>query len=350
MEETLSTVESVSTRDCANCGQPAMEGDYPTPLCSDCRESFTRLHIPVWIRIFAGGIAVIFLFSLFTLPRTIGIGIHLERGKRAIKEKKYNTAEKELSKVLEKSPDNVEAVGGLLIAAFYNQDNITFSNQIRKLQQIDPKDVGDELDGALTSAMNRAEEYFSNDSLRQFKAEWPDPEHIPDAAWMNYLRKNGDDRYATIEYANQLFDRKQYHLCDSLVQNALQTDREYIPALMLAASVRREEGDFDGAISFAERVLQVNKESIYGLSSKARTLLWQKKDGQALDLALKGYAINDKDLYVLSTLAMAYHFNGRSADRDAILKTAWKKAENADDSSIVKYAADVIDKKEKFRD
>jgi Tfp pilus assembly protein PilF len=350
MEENQSTVETISERDCVNCGQPALKGDHPTPLCSDCREQLTRLNIPVWIRLFAGGIAVILLFSLFTLPRTIDIGIHLERGKRAMKEKKYNTAEKELTKVLEKSPLNVEAVGNMLVAAFYNQDNTTFSNQIRKLQQIDPKDIKEELGNALTSTMNRAEEYFSNDSLRQFEAAWQDDEHIPDSAWMNYLRKNSEDRYATIEYANQLLDRKRYHLCDSLVQNALQTDREYIPALMLAASVRREEGDFDGATSFAERVLQINKESIYGLSSKARTLLWQKKDGPALDLALKGYEINDKDLYMLSTLAMAYHFNGRVSDRDAILKRAWKTAGNADDSAIVKYAADVIDNKEKFRD
>src|SRR5437016_2721285 len=136
MEETPSTVASVSTRDCANCGQPAMEGEHPTPLCNDCRESFIRLHIPVWIWIFACGIAVILLFTLFTLPRSISHGIHLEKGKKAVKEKMFSTAEKEFSKVLEKVPSNIEARGNLLIAAFYNQDLELFAEQYKKLDDV----------------------------------------------------------------------------------------------------------------------------------------------------------------------------------------------------------------------
>src|SRR5258707_190407 len=131
MEETPFT--PVPEQGCANCGQPVMEGDYPTPLCSDCRGQLTRLNVPVWIRLFAGGIAVILLFSLFTLPRSISLGLQQERGIRAAKDRRYNTAEKELLKVFEKTRDNVDAKGYLLIAAFYNQDYQTFQDQLKKL-------------------------------------------------------------------------------------------------------------------------------------------------------------------------------------------------------------------------
>src|ERR1700743_212569 len=105
----------VPGRVCANCSQPAMEGDHPTPLCSECREHFTRLSIPLWIKLFAGGVALVLIFSLSSLPRTLSLGIHLRRGEKAMTQHRYATAEKELNKVLDKVPDNVEANGNLLI-------------------------------------------------------------------------------------------------------------------------------------------------------------------------------------------------------------------------------------------
>src|ERR1700761_1812511 len=90
--------EDIPGRNCANCGRPAMEEEHPTLLCGECREMFTRFPIPLWIKAFAGGVGVLLLFSLVTLPKNLNIGIHLERGERAEKQKKFMTAGQELKK------------------------------------------------------------------------------------------------------------------------------------------------------------------------------------------------------------------------------------------------------------
>lgn len=348
MQENLPTAETVSERNCASCGQPAMVGDHRTPLCSDCRAHFTRLSIPLWIRLFAGGIALVLLFSLFTLPASISMGVHLEKGKRAEKERNFLTAERELSKVLEKAPDNVEARGHLLIAAFHNQDFETFSGQLNALQNVNIEDK--ELYNDIGKVMMRAGHYISNDSFENFRKNYPDMRSIPDTAWERYLRKNAEDCFAVEEYASLLFDRKDYHRCDIFLQLALRLDDEYFPALMMEASVKREEGDLDGAMHYSDRMLNVNKESIYGMSSKARTFLRQKRDAPGLELALKGYAMDDKNLYSVSTLILAYHFNGRMKERDALVKVTSAAKLDSTDREKLQYALDVIDKKEKFRD
>jgi tetratricopeptide (TPR) repeat protein len=346
MEETLSTVESVSARNCANCGQPAMDGDHPTPLCSDCRENFTRLHIPVWIWIFAGGIAVILLFSLFTLPRSISLGLHLEKGERALKEKKFYTAEKEFSKVLEKVPSNIEARGNLLIAAFYNEDYELFNTTYQKLAGVNIEDK--DLYGEIEKVMLKAEGYVSNDTFEHFKKGYPDNAGIPDTAWAGYLQRNTDDRYAAIIYATLLYDRKEYHLSDSVAELALQSDYEYIPALRLEAGIKRVQGDLNGAMTYADRILAINHESVWGLSAKARTLLRQKKMEPGLNLALKLYDMDKQSAYAMSTLILAYHFNGRTGERDVLIKKAQADVVDSIGKDNLRYALDVINNKEKF--
>jgi tetratricopeptide (TPR) repeat protein len=338
MEETLSN--------CANCGQPAMDGDHATPLCSDCRESFTRLHIPVWIRIFAGGIAVILLFSLFTLPRSISLGIHLEKGERAIKAKKFNTAVKELSKVLEKVPSNIEARGNLLIAAFYNQDFILLDSMYKKLEDVNIEDK--DLYGEIEKVMLKANEYHGTDDFDTLAKVYGDEVHIPDTALSHYLQTHSDDCFAAFSYASLLYDRKDYHRCDSLLELALQIDHEYIPALMLAVNVHRDEGDLDGAMTYTDRVLAINHESVWGLSAKARTLLRQKKFKPGLDVALKLYDMDRQSPYAISTLILAYHFNGHTGERDALIKKAQSVSLDPTAKDNLQYALDVINNKEKF--
>ena len=69
-----------------------------------------------------------FLYSPF--PKDLSVGISLEKGVRAEKEKKYVTAQRAMESVLEKVPGNVEAKGHLLIDAFYNGDLTTFGEAL----------------------------------------------------------------------------------------------------------------------------------------------------------------------------------------------------------------------------
>jgi hypothetical protein len=351
MEDNPSVIESQednAVRNCASCGQPAMEEEHPTLLCRECREKFTRYPIPVWIKAFAGGVGILLLFSLVTLPKNLSMGIHLERGERAEKQHKYLTAERELKKVLEKAPGNVEAKGHLLISSFYNQDYETFADMIKKLQQVNIDD--NDLMDRMTGVMNKAAAYVSNDSFENFKNTRPALPQLADSAWEGYFTRNPTDSYAATDYVQLLIDRKEYHRCDSILQSILDRDPEYFPALVSETSLKREEQDLEGALEYSRKLLAINSESAFGEASEVRTLLRQKKDRQALDLALKCYEKNDKSLYILSTLILAYHFNGRNGDRDALIKKARAAATDSSEKVQVQYALDVIAKKEKFRD
>jgi hypothetical protein len=116
------------------------------------------------------------------------------------------------------------------------------------------------------------------------------------------------------------------------------------PALALKITAKRELLQFDSAHFYAEKLLAVNRQNVYALSTKARILLKQKKDQEAL--AKQGYQLNDQDGHSTATLAMAYHFTNDTKGRDALLK----KAES--DTTIAEYitvAKDIISGKESFR-
>jgi hypothetical protein len=337
------------TRPCVNCSQPSLEGDYLTPLCGDCRERFTRLSIPLWIKLFAGGVGVVLLFSLFSLPGTFSLGIHLRRGEKAIENHNYMTAQQELKKVLVKVPDNVEANGNMLIASFYNEDFKTLGDEVSKLQGASTSN-NEDLFSRIDEVMEKAAKYAPSDEYDTFKTAHPVLAQIPDSTWARYFSSNADDRGAMMQYASLLFDRHDYRQCDSVVRAMIRGDDEYFPALMMGASAKREMGDPEGALKYCDRILSINHESSLGLASKSRSLLKEKKDAAALALAQKSYAYDPQNEYSAATLILAYHFNGKTGDRDAMIGKARAVAVDSLDKEALQYALDVIDKKEKFRD
>lgn len=347
MEETLEP-EVVPGRDCPECGQPALEGNHPTPLCADCRQKFVRYPIPVWIRIFGACIAALVLFSLFTFPKDLSVGINLEKGERAEKNGKYLTAQHAMEKVVQKVPGNIEAEGHLLIDAVYNQDMETFKAQFKKLKDKNIEDK--QLFSAIDEAMTKAEGYFVNDSFSNFMTAHPGAPPS-DAEWASYFDKNPRDFYALATYASALNDHKELDREDSVLRVLLSRDKESYIGLELIASLLREEHKPDEALIYNDRLLKINQELPYGLASKARTLLMQKKDREALQLSEKACQLGGSDdIYSQSTLALAYHFNQRSADRDALIKKLNASIKDTSDGGGLQYVLDVISNKEKFRD
>jgi tetratricopeptide (TPR) repeat protein len=341
--------ETSSGRDCANCGQPAMKGPHPTALCSECREQLTRLTIPLWVKIFMGAIGALLLFALYTLPGNIALGMHLHRGEKAIEQKNYNTAENELKLVTAKTPNNVEANGHLLLAAFYNQDFEVLNEAYKKLHMVNIDDG--ELLAKIDFVLDKAARYAPGDSFENFTTAHPQLPAVTDTAWRNYFAGNANDPYAMMEYSSLLYDKENYAAVDSMTNLVLKVDNEYFAALMMQTSARRELGDMEGALAVGEKMLSLNHESVRGLSTQARTLLRMKKDELALDMALKASQIDPENPYARATLILAYHFNGRTGDRDALMKRSRAAAVgDSTEKTDLQYALDVIDHKEKFRD
>lgn len=349
MEENITPdiINAPKENGCINCGSIAVLKGYPNALCETCRENFIKHPIPPWIKLFAAGIGLIFLFSLYKIPKDIGLGVHLEKGRTAFSEKKYLTAQKELARVVKQVPDNEEAEGYLLMAAFYNQDFETMQKAFENLKgkQIDDEDLFREVNNVL----QKSDEYFGDDSLNSLLHKYNDDfSKIPDKVVMQFIDSNQVDIYVMTGYASRLNEQSKYAASDSLLQKALGITPDYLPALEVMASTKRMENQLDESINYCNKILSINKESVYALASKSRTLLKQKKDEEALSTAKNALLLNETDAYSMSSLLLVYHFTNKSKEKEALMN---KLSLLKDTASIetFQYAKDVMSGKEPFR-
>jgi hypothetical protein len=308
---------------------------------------------PRWIWLLAGGIAfVVLLFFLLKqyTPEALhdlSLSWELRSALKAEKEKHYLTAERELKAYIVKAPGNEEAEGRLMIAAFYNQDFVTFLEQFTKLKDKEIKDR--KLFAEINDILVKAAFYYPTDSLKNFSTIYPVLQTVPNSAWDNYFSRNPADVNAKEVYAEELLTEKKYSRCDSVIEDILSSHGDYIPALAAGARDKREEEDYDMALTYNKRILDINPESPNGLASEARSLLLLRQNAEALDAALQAYKLDDKNSYVKASLILAYHFNDRQADKDALIQKSLKEAADSSDKAAIQYALDVMAKKEKFR-
>lgn len=302
---------------CVNCDNPEYEEGYPTHLCRHCRQLYIKYPIPLWIKIFSGGIFLVILFSLFSFPENLRVAIHQQRGKDAERENKFLTVQKEFEQVLKRSPENKEAKAYLMLAAYYNEDFETF---FKYSEELDGQNFGNEdLLERLNDIVDQVPHYYPNNEI-----------------------------FSLYTDATKLFEAEKYRECDSILDKLLVKDLVYQPALRLMAGSKRQEGDYEGSIEYCKRILEINHESNYAYANMARTLLKQKKDKEALEMAQKSMSLNDTLPYNIATLILAYHFNNDIPKRDALIhKIDWDKDSTA--TEYFQYAIDIIENKEPFR-
>jgi tetratricopeptide (TPR) repeat protein len=336
-----------TTGTCVNCEARAAMPGYATNLCDECRKLFIKYPIPLWIKLFAGGVCLVVLFALFTFPDKLSLAIHLERGKKAANNNRFVTARKEFEKVVEKYPQHAEARGYLMLAAFYNNENKTFikySNELR----------GTEIENSkLLSRMNDVQEkfysYFYDSSYFSFCKQYDNIGFsAPDSAIAQFVQQNPGNICALYEYASKLYQAERYKACDSVLVQLLEIDDTHLPGLQLIANSKRQMGDFNAAIKYCERVLELNKESAYTYAMMARTYLKQRRHNEALDMAYKAMSIDDKFPFVRATMALTYHFTHQFELRDKLVKEA-KASKDSILNYYFEYVNDVINNKEQFR-
>lgn len=338
-------IEKPESNKCINCGSSWIEQGYPTPLCSDCRQSFIKFPIPRVIKIFSLAIVAIVLIAMIRLPNNISVGIHEARGEKALKNKQYLTAQREFINVLKETPQYLEAKINTALASFYVQD---YSSMLKELNDLEGKEIEDRsLYADLLKATELLSSYFPSDTFLAVQRKYGDSSGILS---LNELQKfvaaNPDDIFASISLSSTLFDKKEYLMADTLLSNVLNKMPTHLTALALMTTLKRELNQFNESISYCDKLLLINKESVYGMSSKARTYLKMKKDKEALLLASEARDINRDDPYNLATLAMAYHFNNMTKQRDEILAHAMKDSLT---QTYFEFANEVISNKVKFR-
>jgi hypothetical protein len=334
-----------TTPSCARCDCTLFDHQFKSNVCSDCRQYFIRYPIPLKIKAFGAGVLLLLLFALSSLPANIKTGIHFKRGKVATDKHAYMTAQKEFLEVVKREPKFIEAQCRLLIAAYHNGDYTTVVNIFPKIEgkNIDDEELLKEIEHTLT-AVGKA---LPSDSFSVFAEAQKIPlDSITTQAYFTYLAQHQDDDYARIRLINNLVNEDHYATADSMLNDMLANDPACYPALYLKIPLKREQLQFDSSYFFINRLLLLNSENVYALSSKVRTLLKEKKDIEALHLA-KQYANSyPADGHMLSSLALAYHFNGDTRNRDIVLKQAAKDTASA---ASFTYATNVISGKEIFR-
>ena len=342
-EERTDSLPESSAPACSHCGQSISHIEGKVPLCAPCRSQFIRYPIPKWIKAFGLGILALMIVGMVSMPRQLRTGIHLHRGMLDAADHRFLTPEKELKQVADSEPHYIEAQCRLLMAAFYNNDLNTALSCYDKVahEKIDDH----ELFVDVTKVLDQVETYLPKDSFMALEAQ--KPEGLTRNDYSDYFFHYPHDAYALFKFANLLFDQKNFVAADSALNEVLRDNPDHYPSLALKVSLKREQHQYDSSYYFADRMLALNKENAFALSTKARTLLKQHKDKEAFELNQQSLALNPTLDYGLASMALIYHFRNEIQKRDALIARAQK------DSSLMPmfiYVNDIVSGKEKFRD
>jgi len=335
VDQTLNP-EAEKSSVCASCSSPEVLNDYPVKLCANCRNHFIKYPIPIWVRLFGAGVVLLMLISMLWLPKNFHAAIALSRAEKAEKTRNYITEENELRDAIKAAPNSLQILSHLAIASFYNNNFTTLDSVLDKLK-------GKNLDD--TSLVNRV-----NDVIESSKSFMPTAVYdssfvryknkvIPDTALIRYIRQHSTDTYASLILASSYVDQEKYGSADTILTHALDVDPKFLPALEIKGMLKREINQIDSSLYYCDKVLAINNQSLYALSSKARTILKSGNHVEGLKIANLVFKLNSHFQYNLATLAIAYHLNQDFKKRDAILGLAAKDSVLA---SYLTYVKDVI--------
>ncbi|MCR8558042.1 hypothetical protein KXD93_10330 [Mucilaginibacter sp. BJC16-A38] len=328
---------------CINCGNPDFVPGYPNKLCADCREKFINFPIPLWVKLFGAGIAIVMLISFIWLPGNLKTAMILSRAESNEAHHNYFTEQQELEKARKLIPGSIDVQSHLAIAAFYNGDFQTIDTMSSSLQGKKFEDTS--LYNKVDYVMRQTREYFPSDTFNTIFKQY---KHaiIPDTAYQRFIKQFPTDIYGIYSLAASYVNQEKYPAADSLLSRTLSIDVDFIPALTLKTMVKREINQPDSSIIYCNRLLAINNQSVFAMSSKARTLLKTGKNKEGLKLAQSGFDLDNTNPYNLATLAIALHLNNNFKQRDAIVKSAEKDSVS---KSYMLYAKDIISNKIKFQ-
>lgn len=327
---------------CRNCNtNPIVEG-FPNPLCESCRNKFIHFPIPVWVKGFGAGVLILVVIGLISFPKQIITGIHMKRAEAAIAEKRYLTAENELRKVMVAAPEMKNAKSKMLIASFYTMDLPTLVAMVNGLKGVSFEEGSNinTLNGLVADAGN----FFPSDSLNRLLSQNPAPPGIQDSFRL-YVIQHPYEPYAVSGYVSMFSEKERLSWCDSILHEMLNAAPGYMPGIMAAVSIARMQRRYDSALNYCQQLLSINKEFPYAIASEARISMARGKFSEGIELAKKACALDATDGFSEATLALGYHLNHQSAERDQLIK---RTSSDSSISSYMEFVKQVMDGKEKF--
>jgi tetratricopeptide (TPR) repeat protein len=334
---------------CWNCKTNNYIEDNPNKICTGCRESFIKYPIPKWIWGFAGGILLIMIIGAFRMPAYVQAGLRISRADKFIGEKRFVSAQRELEKVLAVFPDNKNANGSMVVAASYNMDFEALRNAYDKIQYLEFDDK------ELLSAINEASVFIAQTIpkdttlVRRIYAVKDDPEQLKIIFTTMDSTADQDANCAGVLISNYLFDLKEYDKCDEILKRVIELEPNFYGALSLQAALKRNTGDYDGAMAVCHKTLLLNKEDIGTLSQMARIELKRKNDKGAAKYAKQAMDLDPANIMAMEAQSMVDFYAGRISESKKLLSNI-KKQETKDGDDIVSTRLSaIINKSETYR-
>jgi tetratricopeptide (TPR) repeat protein len=349
MNENQNEQAAVHDSLCVNCkSNPCLENS-PTKICGSCRALFIKYPIPKWIWGFAGGIVVIMLIGAFRMPAYVKAGLRISRAEKLIEEKRYVSAQRELEEVLERFPKNKNANGWMVVSSSYNLD----MEQMNKSLDIVENEKFD--DDELLSKMNAAVAYmgqsFSKDTtLGRRIYEVKDSTQALENLFTT-MESTGDQDFAVagVVISHYLFDLKEYSAIEKILKRVLEAEPNYYSALLLDAAVKRNTGDFEGAIASCNKALEINKEDVPTLSMLARIELKRKQDREAANYAKLALELSPNNISAMEAQSMVDFYAGRLTESKNLLVNIQQQESKTGDSTISTRLSSIINKTEIYR-
>lgn len=331
---------------CKNCNNTYIESGYKIDLCIECRDKLSNRSIPRGIKVFFGIIILIMIVAITRFPNSIKAAIELERGVKAEEDRKYITAMNEYKKVVNKYPESILPIAKLTIAMYKN-------GRVEETIKMMDKLYGKEMDNEIIEELNLIMDditsiYYPNEELveiiNKYNGNYKSEKLLE--SLKRYVDENQDDVGGKYYLANTLYEFEEYKEAEKLLIEAIKIKPNSYFSKMLLISAYREQKQYEKALEYCNRLLDVNREHQYVYVAMSRIELKRYNDKLALDLAKKAYELDENDTYAASNLSLAYHYNGMIEERDKMFKFVKDK----DDKYETDLLMSVFDGTNKWRD
>lgn len=286
---------------------------------------------------------VVIIISLFRTSTYISAAIHLGKAEKAIENKLFVTAQREIGLVLKDFPNDLISNSNMIIASSYNLDPAAAGAAYDKVAN---KPMENE---KLLAEANKAMEYITKalpeDSvtMKKIVSASGNKEDLMKIYNSFSGLTNPANEILKVHIANYLYDLKDDDHAISIVTDILKNDPGFCPALSLMSALKRNHGKYEEALACCNKMLNINKEDVYAISQKARIELKRKRDKQAAAYANEAIRINADNDYALEAKAMVEYFGGRKKESLATLNVIKMHESFSGDSTVSKRLSGILD-------
>ncbi|MGE5579460.1 MAG: tetratricopeptide repeat protein [Bacillota bacterium] len=313
---------------CAIC--KVRERDYSVNsrsiLCRECREKYSKLRIPLAVRLFLVAILVSFVVSVFRLPQVLAnYRTYIDAG-RNMQAKQYSSACTKYLSLLETYSDSIPIIIKASEAALSAQrfgdlayvfDTYWVGCQLNDSEYAIAMEYSDFLDRYITTM----DEIMA--ILSQLESEQPQENSPPSAVEplhreLKALLERDDVDLSLVYY---YLGRTSPDITEAVNYLRLATEQDSrvtFPCAYYGNALRRS-GNLEEARDVYQKALQRNAEDADSMRGLSVVHLLDGDLESALITARKAYELEPTGLFIPETLIVMLHENGLHDEADALL-------------------------------